>query len=101
MQLRTILMKLMLRGILAPKSASYISSLPPMTPILPHHSLRPGPMPMASGTPMLGFAPRCMNVDGLQAQLDALEAGLSPLTTFDLDQNSASSIDLQVPANGV
>lgn len=35
MQLRTILTKLMLRGILAPESATYIASVPPATPIPP------------------------------------------------------------------
>lgn len=33
LQLRTILQKLMLRGMLAPESATYISSLPPTTPM--------------------------------------------------------------------
>ena len=34
-QLRTILTKLTLRGLLAPESAAYISSLPPATPMVP------------------------------------------------------------------
>lgn len=99
MQLRTILTKLMLRGILAPESASYISALPPVTPILPAQSpyapLGPvgaGPAyaaPAAGGGGMLGGmfsgfggqVVRCISSEGLQAQLDALEAGLSPLTS--------------------
>lgn len=108
LQLRTILMKLMLRGILAPESVSYISSLPPMTPIMPQsqsgYSERPLPMPPTNVGSMMNFngsGSRSVSVDGLQAHLDALEAGLAPLSggAFPMDQmpsSNMSSIDLQV-----
>jgi hypothetical protein len=106
LQLRTILMKLMLRGVLAPESVSYISSLPPITPIMPQQ--QPGycerPLSMPSNVGCMNFngaASRSVSVDGLQAHLDALEAGLAPLSggAFPMDQMPASnmsSIDLQV-----
>jgi PAS domain S-box-containing protein len=107
LQLRTILMKLMLRGILAPESVSYISSLPPTTPIMPRsgYSERPLPMPPTNVSSMMNFSGcsglRSVSVDGLQAHLDALEAGLAPLFggAFPMDQmpsSNMSSIDLQV-----
>mmetsp|Transcript_5127 Transcript_5127/g.15630 ORF Transcript_5127/g.15630 Transcript_5127/m.15630 type:complete len:505 (-) Transcript_5127:599-2113(-) len=115
-QLRTILMKLMLRGILAPESVSYISSLPPLTPIMPQPAQhpyveRPGPMPPVNPSgPMMGFHGNgngtgsrsgSTSVDGLQAHLDALEAGIAPLGSgsYSMDQaipsSHLSSIDLQ------
>ena len=59
MQLRTILTKLMLRGILAPESATYIASVPPATPIPPEvvRSLVAAPganLPAASPPPPNG-----------------------------------------------
>lgn len=86
MQLRSILMKLMLRGMLAPESVSYISAMPPATPMLPVPAASTRPtgfaaldLPSASSL-QYSLASNCMNsVDGLQAQLDALEAGILPL----------------------
>lgn len=93
MQLRTILMKLMLRGVLAPESVGYISSLAPQTPMLPvapYPTSRAGgggsgSSPSASwmdGAASLPAGGRCPSIEGLQAQLDALEAGLAPLSTL-------------------
>ena len=70
--------KLTLRGDLTPESASYLSALPPSTP-----PVIPGMQPM-SGTCAhwegisltAGHGP---SEDNLQAQLDALDAGLPPL----------------------
>lgn len=110
-QLRTILQKLTMRGLLAPESASYISSLPPATPLpggpLPPNAAAPvgfpgmpcsapgmassmnGSMPSALTADLLSMPfPTAMlgnaraSHDSLQAQLDALEAGLlAPLSS--------------------
>ena len=80
LQMSTILTKLTLRGLVTPESAAYISTLPPQTPLA-----RPG-------DPMEGWQDAAMALascarypteegTGLQAQLDALEAGLPPLST--------------------
>ena len=111
MQLRTILMKLMLKGVLAPESVGYISSLAPQTPMLPvGATAAAAPYPTCRGPgggggavpPQAGYngtaAPsatgwmdgggvasggRCPSIEGLQAQLDALEAGLAPLSNLE------------------
>jgi len=94
MQLRSILMKLMLRGMLAPESANYISTLPPATPMLPV-----GPPQQRPSHETLPGVPQQRNVsaEGLQAQLDALEAGLTPLSSqpFGNDSGGIGSGDLQ------
>ena len=92
-QLRTILQKLTMRGLLAPESAAYISSLPPQTPM---GNGPVGNVPGVGGMPGQNL-PGMQNMDlsalaysgalqgnlgggnpsnALQAQLDALEAGL-------------------------
>lgn len=80
-QMRTILTKLTLRGMLTPESASYLAALPPSSPMGPGPGLPP-PMPRSTtwdGLSLMagGHAP---SDDNLQAQLDALEAGLLPLS---------------------
>ena len=76
LQIRTILRKLTLRGVLTPESASHLSALPPSVPPM---------MPAMSGSTALNWegislaAGHGPSEDHLQAQLDALEAGLLPL----------------------
>ena len=80
LQIRTILRKLTLRGVLTPESASHLSALPPsIPPMMPA-------MPAMSGSTALNWegisltAGHGPSEDNLQAQLDALEAGLAPLS---------------------
>jgi len=132
-QLRTILQKLVVRGLLNPESAAYISSLPPATP-LPGQTIGaqasfpglPGGMPPAhapaaggasttagllpGGPTSLSPGPSAAELaatlnlpfpgggllgrgthDALQAQLDALEAGLlAPLGPLPAEQAAAA-----------
>ena len=92
MQLRSILMKLLLRGMLPPESISYLSALPPATALLSVNNQqqqnfapqRSGYNPSAGSLDQGGASSnggRCLSIEGLQAQLDALEAGLSPLSS--------------------
>merc|ERR1712226_1456697 len=104
MQLRSILMKLMLRGLLAPESASYISTLPPATPMLPVGQPQPrlnhgaAAADCNSASPQVGTR-GCLSAEGLQAQLDALEAGLTPLSSqpfqASMSESALGSGDLQ------
>jgi len=79
-QIRTILTKLMLRGLLTPESASYLSALPPATPLGQHPPVMPGMQHPGGWDPSAhNRSISSLTEDGLQAQLDALEAGLPPL----------------------
>jgi len=91
-QLRSILMKLLLRGMLPAESISYLSALPPATALLsvnnqqPSYALpsRTGSNPSVNSWDQAAVSTstgRCLSVEGLQAQLDALEAGLYPLSS--------------------
>ena len=119
MQLRTILMKLMLRGVLSPDNASYISTLPPITPMLPLGGVGAPAMYNAPPRRATATAPRQggngagssswfdsqltvggqqgapapsggQTVESLQLQLDTLEAGLAPLANQALGSVAAS-----------
>ena len=88
MQIRTILTKLTLRGIVTPESAAYISTLPPHTPLnsppQQHHGmsgLGGWSDEAINGLASAGVRFPSEESMGLQAQLDALEAGLPPLPT--------------------
>jgi len=134
-QLRTILMKLTLRGLIAPDGASYISALPPVTPMFPPSTTPPAAYasrfgcgnnlgnlgldpsisrnysgfnydrqlttlePASRGIAQPGLHPgatpgnRLPAFDGLQAQLDALEAGLQPLQSQPFPMNESNGLD--------
>jgi len=104
MQLRSILMKLLLRGMLPPESISYLSALPPATALLsvnnqqqqnfgaPQRSgYNPGSLDQGGNGSNGG---RCLSIEGLQAQLDALEAGLSPLSSHPVGTSISDPGDL-------
>jgi len=161
-QLRTVISKLTVRGLLSPDSASYISSLPPATPMLSAAHLQQvaaGVAPAAVAQSMLGgsafggsggvalgggtlgssglsggsfsnsasvgsasagfyamqeqtlaqldgsgsgfgrFSMGSQSMEGLQAQWDALDAGIAPLNGRPLSTNgseSGDSMQLQV-----
>lgn len=90
--------KLTLRGILTPEGASYLSALPPATPLgtqphvlqrgLHYHGVSLDSI-VPHGRPING------NEDGLQAQLEALEAGLPPLLSSQANSSGNEASDFQ------
>ena len=97
-QIRTILAKLTLRGLLTPESASYLSALPPATPNSSHNQNLPSGMQQPHlGWDSLHPRPPSASEDGLglQAQLDALEAGLPPLLSSQAYSTMSETNDFQ------
>lgn len=74
MQLRNILQKLTMRGLLAPESAAYISSLPPTTPMGPMPTL-PGALPGGFPTSMPLATPTPLALSALAGGLGGLPGG--------------------------
>ncbi|KAL1514585.1 hypothetical protein AB1Y20_003679 [Prymnesium parvum] len=90
MQIRAILTKLTLDGTLSPESAAYLSSLPPS---LPPASCSSQPTGNSAPNRYSGMPTACGNMpseDSLQAQLEALEAGLPPLISVPSHNGSSN-----------